>query len=218
MCKHIHVALNVAAMRNIDIKKSREEIAQELVNQNQFFIDDVGLTVFYNDNANTIISGTSCSCIAASFELECIEKLIFKQLQHNNEETYVNVPVEEVKSTSSNKISTVQRAQSKLADISSWLEQQNPETQKTKDICKQITELHSQTKLEKFVKISRKRKIQVNNVARSLINKAKKKRGEQDHLYIKSTNRSDSKSSYKNEDGSSKRKSRRKKTTRTVFQ
>ena len=97
MCKHVHLALLIAASRTIDIEMERSSQANQIFESQQYFHDKTNHQIeifclnctvsFFN------LETYSCSCFAYSHGIKCVCSEVAQRvvpLPHNISDTNVN--------------------------------------------------------------------------------------------------------------------------------
>ena len=194
MCKHFHVAQNVASLKGQDVESLRFSIAERLFSENMYIIDGEDICVFDdNGDVSTVISRQKCTCIAASFGLYCICKHLVSLVSGNDgiasaeqeilDSGFDRAPQEEC----SRDASIIDIAKVKLGELQALLTSENIKTHpRQKEILSQINQLHSVAFSTSFRRVCRKKKIEVNSSYRRAVERAKRikrLRDQHDHGY-----------------------------------
>ena len=96
MCKHIQVAKNLASSWAKPVDMAKQDIALDIINKGNYFIENNDVIVFDGDHSHTVVDGMKCTCIASLHNQSCICKIVSEWVcprsQPNDEESiYVSV-------------------------------------------------------------------------------------------------------------------------------
>ena len=182
----MHVALNVAALRGIDVEEKRNTIANNLVHHEQYIQGENDILIFLEDGTISSVNSNQCTCVAASHNISCIcvkaattiADFLVPPVIDNNTDTGLSnsLPQDEQQW-----IKTKQQWQEIMDVINKT---SSEETEKIKLISSSVQNLHSALFLNKYRKITMKRKIYPNCQYRKTMEKAKKKKHDTDHTYV----------------------------------
>ena len=218
MCKHVHVAFNVARMKELDIEHARMRHAEELFSGGLYAQYGDEILIFDDDNYVNTVNGMNCTCIAASHGVRCACKMVVDLIMNDVptapeviEEATAEMPCESVP------IDPKRIAIQKVDEIRSWLLGSTcDDASHLKEVCDNISRLHTLTFRTKFTKVTSKRKIGPNSLCRRSIELAKKRKLAGDHRYTGTSGKQVKR--QVNKDGSFKRTHRAKLTERKSFQ
>ena len=104
MCKHIHVAKNLASSWAKPVDMAKQDIALDIINKGNYFIENNDVIVFDGDNSNTVVDGVKCTCVASLHFQSCICKIVSEWVcprSQGNEEESLYMAVETQQETMS---------------------------------------------------------------------------------------------------------------------
>ncbi|XP_070563193.1 uncharacterized protein [Ptychodera flava] len=172
MCKHLHLALQLAEAQGKPASSQRKEKALELFNNGEYYLQGNSIITCSEQNASKFnLSSKACTCIAASHGIACVCQLLADLVTNEKQEQvtdneFQNV-VESKIAADPPKLSTLQM----IEDIYTW-----SKTWEFVDTCQlhqQVAKVHLMA-FSKFAKKSGGRRIHVLHEYRKKIEKAKK--------------------------------------------
>ena len=203
MCKHIHVALAVAAMKGIKIDRKAEALT--IVEDNQGEIEGDLVTVVHESGEVELFNRATgrCTCIAFSHgEEQCVDSFVSEIL--TNKEISIEDTVENLEATVENTVEnheaeeteadvsvndeptppapsqspaySIHDDRQRLHEIQVWMESPaaSDDLKKREEFSKKLFSLHRSLSAS-YKRKSRQRKVERNSQQRAAIDKSKKK-------------------------------------------
>ena len=222
LCKHLHIARNVAASRNINWEAAQATLANDLFELGHYTYDGSTVCVFDGDNVYIVTSDNRCTCVASSHKVKCICQQVASLVKNSVAHSSCDTPAIPNSAMSDEPASPPSQSEphskrytvkQQLQELLAWVDSDQFEAvNKTRqgEIIQKISAAHALAHNQKFRKITRKRKIEPNCSYRRSMERAKKLKRDNEHQYALKAGSTKTAKSKTKPDGSFKKTSRSK--------